>query len=138
MARVDVDLGDHLPSSVDISMVRGTVPTGGNCPSTENFGGLPRERCSRTPEGYRIAVVPMQSGGERYVLQRPDGITLELLLYNGIMSGEGAGMTFTASRPGAPGTADLWQHVVRSPLWDTRVAVRIAQDGAERASAAQR
>ncbi|PBC72136.1 hypothetical protein BX265_6754 [Streptomyces sp. TLI_235] len=138
MARADMDLGDHVPVTVDITLVRATVPTDGDCPNTESFGGLPRERCSRTPEGYRLATEPIQGGGQRYLLQRPDGITVELLLHDGVVSGEGSTMKFTRTREEPPKTADFWKQVVRSPLWDTRVAVDIARDGANRAAAAQR
>ncbi|MEW1908867.1 hypothetical protein AB0442_10440 [Kitasatospora sp. NPDC085895] len=141
MARVDVDLGDHKPSTVDISLLRSPVPASGDCPSNETFGAVPRERCSRTPEGYRLGVEPRQGGGvrsQRFVLQRQDGIAVELILYDGVMSGEGAAMTFTETREEPPMTADFWKQIVRSPLWDTRVSVEIARDGATRASAMQR
>ncbi|MEU2629855.1 hypothetical protein [Kitasatospora sp. NPDC007106] len=137
MMRVDVDFGDHLPSTVTVELRKDWVKD--VCPQ----GDSPQARaCIDLPVGEHLYVdsVPGNTLSESYRIQvrRKDGSAVEMAVYSGQLNAANSENPVTRTRQEPPKTPKFWIDVAKSPLWTLRVPVDTARDGATRASAVQR
>ncbi|MEV7180781.1 hypothetical protein [Kitasatospora sp. NPDC093679] len=138
MMRVDVDFGDHLPSTVTVELRKDWVKD--VCPQ----GDSPQARaCIDLPVGEHLYQdsVPGDAPSRSYRIhvRRKDGSAVELHVYSGQLDTgtRGNPLTLDRTRQEPPQTSAFWVDVAKSPLWSLRVPVDTAKDGANRASAAQ-
>ncbi|MFD9123995.1 hypothetical protein [Kitasatospora sp. NPDC059571] len=136
LMRVDVDFGDHLPSTVTVELRKDWAKD--VCPQ----GDSPQARdCINVPIGkpqYQDSVpgstLPLSY---RVQVRRADGSAIELALYSGHLNPATSENPITPTRTEPPQTPAFWGGVAKSPLWSLRIPVDTARDGATRASAIQ-
>ncbi|MEV8093444.1 hypothetical protein [Kitasatospora sp. NPDC085879] len=136
MMRVDVDFGDHLPSTVTVELRKDWVKD--VCPEGKSPQAL---ACINQPEGAKV--YPLSFPGDelphsyRILVRRKDGSAVELAVYSGQVRAANSGQAITRTRPEPPQTSKFWGDVAKSPLWSLRIPVDTAKDGANRASTIQ-
>ncbi|MCU7825140.1 hypothetical protein [Kitasatospora sp. DSM 101779] len=137
MLQVDVDFGDHLPSTVFVELSK-EGPVGDVCHQPH---ATHRLACVDLPGGAKLyaetAGGDALPGSYRMVVKRPDGSSVELSVFSGQMRAANSAQPFVHNRQQPPKGQAFWAEVAKSPLWDFRIPVEIAKDGANRASALQ-
>jgi hypothetical protein len=132
--RVDVDFGDHQPSTVSVELRKDRVKD--VCPEGNSPQAL---ACTNLPGGERLYQESLPGDAlphsYRILVQRKDGSTVELTVYSGQLHAAAGDQPPTRQAP--PQTSKFWGDIAKSPLWGLRIPVDTARDGANRASPIQ-
>ncbi|MEV6206788.1 hypothetical protein [Kitasatospora sp. NPDC051914] len=133
--RVDVDFGDHLPSTVTVELrkdwVKDVCPVG-DSPQAHACTDIPVGELHQ--ESFPGNALPHSY---RFLFKRKDGSAVELAVYSGQLRPAHYDKPITQTRQEPPQTPKFWGDVAKSPLWSLRIPVDTARDGANRASAIQ-
>ncbi|GJF34616.1 hypothetical protein KNE206_73160 [Kitasatospora sp. NE20-6] len=139
--QVDQESGPGSRSTVTVQLTRDTrAGTPGRCPASPYFPTPVPENCTQLGNGTRVFAEEqrMDENGvyRRVVAQHPDGLAVEITVFNGVLQDTVRGSVLNATRADPPLTAAALTAIAASTVWDTRIPAATAASGVELARGA--